>query len=105
MEVSHDLENIKTDRVKTVIFDLHEIKQLKFFWGHPVKPGNKTSRFPSRATNFESYVYSGVGTPRMIVMASRINFMHQSIPIANILLGNPRGFTQTFSLGPGICTI
>ena len=27
-----DLENIKTDRVNTVVFNLHEIKQLKFFW-------------------------------------------------------------------------
>ena len=27
-----DLENIITDRVNTVVFSLHEIKQLKFFW-------------------------------------------------------------------------
>ena len=27
----HDLENIKKDRVNTVVFNLHEIKQLKFF--------------------------------------------------------------------------
>ena len=28
-----DLENIKTDRVNIVVFNLHEIKQLKvFFW-------------------------------------------------------------------------
>ena len=31
-----DLENIKTDRVNTVVFNLHEIKQLKFFLGNPV---------------------------------------------------------------------
>ena len=31
-----DLENVKTDHVNTVIFNLHEIKQLKFFLGHPV---------------------------------------------------------------------
>ena len=31
-----DLENIKTDRVNTVVFNLHEIKQLKFFLRHPV---------------------------------------------------------------------
>ena len=31
-----DLENIKTDRVNTVLFNLHQIKQLKFFLGHPV---------------------------------------------------------------------
>ena len=31
-----DLENIKTDGVNIVVFNLHEIKQLKFFWGHPV---------------------------------------------------------------------
>ena len=31
-----DLENIKTDHVNTVIFNLHEIKQVKFFLGHPV---------------------------------------------------------------------
>ena len=30
-----DLENIKIDRVNTVILNLHEIKQLKFFSGHP----------------------------------------------------------------------
>ena len=32
-----DLENIKTDRVNTVVFNLHEIKQVKvFFGGNPV---------------------------------------------------------------------
>ena len=31
-----DLENRKTDRVNTVVFNLHEIKRLKFFLGHPV---------------------------------------------------------------------
>ena len=31
-----DLENVKTDYVNTVIFNLHQIKCLKFFWGHPV---------------------------------------------------------------------
>ena len=29
-----DLENIKTDSVNTV--NLHQIKRLKFFWGHKV---------------------------------------------------------------------
>ena len=27
-----DLENIKTDCFNTAVFNLHEIKQLKFFW-------------------------------------------------------------------------
>ena len=31
-----DLENIKTDRVNAVVFNLHQIKLLKFFFGHPV---------------------------------------------------------------------
>ena len=31
-----DLENIKTASVSTVVFNLHQIKRLKFFWGHPV---------------------------------------------------------------------
>ena len=31
-----DLENIKTDSVNTVVFNLHQIKRLKFFLGHPV---------------------------------------------------------------------
>ena len=31
-----DLENIKADRVNAVVFDLHQIKRLKFFLGHPV---------------------------------------------------------------------
>ena len=31
-----DLENIKTDRVNAVGFNLHQIKFLKFFWGHSV---------------------------------------------------------------------
>ena len=30
-----DLENIKTDRVNTVVFNLHQIKQSKFFFGIP----------------------------------------------------------------------
>ena len=30
-----DLENIKADRVNTVVFNLHEIKQFKFFFGTP----------------------------------------------------------------------
>ena len=30
-----DLENMKTDRVNTVVFNLHEIKQLKSFFGTP----------------------------------------------------------------------
>ena len=30
------LEYIKTDRVNTVVFNLHEIKQFKVFLGHPV---------------------------------------------------------------------
>ena len=31
-----NLENIKTDRVNTVVFNLHEIKQLKVFSGHRI---------------------------------------------------------------------
>ena len=31
-----DLENIKTDHGNTVVFNLHEIKQLTLFLGHPV---------------------------------------------------------------------
>ena len=31
-----NLENIETDRVNAVVFNLHQIKRLKFFWGHPV---------------------------------------------------------------------
>ena len=31
-----DLENIKTDSVITVDFNLLQIKQSKFFWRHPV---------------------------------------------------------------------
>ena len=31
-----DSENIKTDRVNAVVFNLHQIKHLKFFLGHPV---------------------------------------------------------------------
>ena len=31
-----DLGNIKADRVNAVVFDLHQIKCLKFFLGHPV---------------------------------------------------------------------
>ena len=30
-----NLENIKTDRVNTVVFNLHQIKQLKVFWETP----------------------------------------------------------------------
>ena len=30
-----DLENIKTDSVITVVFNLHQIKQSKFFFGTP----------------------------------------------------------------------
>ena len=33
-----DLENITTDCVNTVVFNLHQIKRLKFFLGHPVEP-------------------------------------------------------------------
>ena len=31
-----DVENIKTDRGNAVVFNLHQIKRLKFFLGHPV---------------------------------------------------------------------
>ena len=31
-----DLENIKTASVNIVVFNLHQIKRLKFFLGHPV---------------------------------------------------------------------
>ena len=31
-----DLENVKTDHLTAVILNLHQIKRLKFFWGHPV---------------------------------------------------------------------
>ena len=31
-----DLENIKADRVTAVVFNLRQIKRLKFFLGHPV---------------------------------------------------------------------
>ena len=34
-----DLKNIKTDRVNTVVFNLHQINQLKFFLKHPVLGG------------------------------------------------------------------
>ena len=30
-----DLENIKTDRVNAVVFNSHQIKRLKFFFGTP----------------------------------------------------------------------
>ena len=30
-----DLENIEADRVNAVVFDLHQIKRLKVFLGHP----------------------------------------------------------------------
>ena len=30
-----DLENIKADRVNAIVFDLHQIKRLKFFLGTP----------------------------------------------------------------------
>ena len=40
-----NLENIGTDRVNTVVFNLHEIKQLKFFWGHPVEQDNTLNEF------------------------------------------------------------
>ena len=29
-------ENMNTDRVNTVVFNLHQIKRLAFFLGHPV---------------------------------------------------------------------
>ena len=32
-----DLEKIKTDRVHAVVFNLHQIKRLKSFLGHPVQ--------------------------------------------------------------------
>ena len=36
------LENIKTDCVSTVVFNLHQIKRRAFFMGRPVKlPANK----------------------------------------------------------------
>ena len=31
-----DLENIETDCVSTVLFNLHQIKRRAFFMGHPV---------------------------------------------------------------------
>ena len=31
-----DSENVKADRVNTVVFNLHQIKHLGFFLGHPV---------------------------------------------------------------------
>ena len=31
-----DSEIVKTDRVNAVVFNLHQIKRLKFFLGHPV---------------------------------------------------------------------
>ena len=33
---SEDLENIKVDCINAVVFDLYQIKRLKFFLGHPV---------------------------------------------------------------------
>ena len=35
-----ELENIKADRVNTVVFNLHQIKRLKLFLGHPVETKN-----------------------------------------------------------------
>ena len=35
----NDLENIKADLVNAVVFNLHQIKRLKFFLGHPVFSG------------------------------------------------------------------
>ena len=32
-----DLENIKTASVSTVVLNLHQIKRLNFFGGHPVE--------------------------------------------------------------------
>ena len=36
MLVYDDLENTKTDRVNAIVFNLHQIKRLKFLLGHPV---------------------------------------------------------------------
>ena len=40
-----NLENIKRDRVNTVIFNLHQIKQLKGFFGTPGTTGSTTQPF------------------------------------------------------------
>ena len=34
---------MKTDRVNAVVFNLHQIKRLKFFFGHPVDLIDKCS--------------------------------------------------------------
>ena len=37
-----DLENITTDSVNTVVFNLHQIKHLKLFLGHPVAVSHRS---------------------------------------------------------------
>ena len=39
-----DLKNIKTDSVNTFVLNLHQIKQLKFFFGTPGMSFDKKSR-------------------------------------------------------------
>ena len=50
-----DLENIKTDGVNAIVFNLHQIKRLKFFWDTRVKIpfiANKLCTTISKKKNF-----------------------------------------------------
>ena len=47
-----DLENIITDCVSTVVFNLHQIKRRVFFIGHPVFTMVNQQIEQSRSTNF-----------------------------------------------------
>ena len=60
-----NFHNIKTDCVNTVVFSLHQIKQSRFFLGHPVVLKIFNSNFPcSDTTLFLSleyrYLFDGV---------------------------------------------
>ena len=43
-----NLENIKTDRLNTVIFNLHQIKQSKFFWDTRYSTNNNNNNNTKR---------------------------------------------------------
>ena len=80
------LENIKTDRVNTVVFNLLQIKQSKFFLGHPVlnvdtldipettlRPLEQAFSHTNRSNIFEYlkyfflYLFSGFNNPSPLV--------------------------------------
>ena len=79
-----DLDNIKTDRVNTVVFNLYQIKRLKFFSGHPVLVTRNGMQYSKLNDLMSKLVYEAIGNH---IHPTRYRQIVETESAANLSLG------------------